>query len=143
MISLVVPLGSKRVSIQKRKIHANHTGKKIIEKKLSTFAYYLSLLKYRKNVREGRGVDVKSHWITLTLNPLMSYIYMELLVKPEILTSYIYIYLRLATLKTVFFYFMHNVSTLNQCRKFSCVTIVCKHFVNFQGYPNYKLDLIR
>jgi hypothetical protein len=33
---------------------------------------------------------------------------------------YIYIYmdLRLATLKPVFFYLLHNVSTLNQCRKF-------------------------
>jgi hypothetical protein len=52
---------------------------------------------------------------------------MELFVKPEIVTSYIYgptfgnaeirrIYmdLRLATLKAVSFYLMHNVSTLNQ-----------------------------
>jgi hypothetical protein len=45
---------------------------------------------------------------------------MELLVKPEILTSYIYIYMdqRLATLKAVSFYLLHNVSTLNQCKKF-------------------------
>jgi hypothetical protein len=43
---------------------------------------------------------------------------MELLVKPGILTSYIYIELRLATLKAVCFYFLHYVSTLNQCRKF-------------------------
>jgi hypothetical protein len=81
---------------------------------------------------------------SLTLSLLMSYIYMELLVKPEILTLYIYIYmdLRLATLKAVSFYLPHNVSTLNQCRKFSCVTVVCKHFASYQGYPNYKWDLI-
>jgi hypothetical protein len=42
---------------------------------------------------------------------------MELLVMPEILTSYIN--LRLATLQAVFFYVLHNVSKLNQCRKFS------------------------
>jgi hypothetical protein len=42
---------------------------------------------------------------------------MELLVKPEILTSYIY--------------------------KLSCGTVVCKHFASYQGYPNYKWDLIR
>jgi hypothetical protein len=62
---------------------------------------------------------------------------MELLVKPEILTwyiytvymyVYIYIELRLAALKAVSFYLLHNVSTLNQCRIFSCVTVVCKHF---------------
>jgi hypothetical protein len=75
------------------------------------------------------------------------YIYMEFLVNPEILTSYIYIYiymdLRLATLKAVSFYLLHNVSTLNQCRKFSCFTFVCKHFASYQDYPNYKCDFIR
>jgi hypothetical protein len=55
---------------------------------------------------------------------------MELLVKPEMLTSYIY--------GPTFgnaesrLYLLHNVSTLNQCRKFSCVTVVCKHFVSYQ-----------
>jgi hypothetical protein len=70
---------------------------------------------------------------------------MELLVKPEILTSYINIYmdLRLATLKAVSFYFLHSVSTLNQYRTFSCVTVVCKHVSSYQDYPNYKWDLIR
>jgi hypothetical protein len=68
---------------------------------------------------------------------------MELLVKPEILTSYIYGVVRLATLNAVSFYLLHNVSTLNQCSKFSCVTVVCKHFARYQGYPNYRLDLIR
>jgi hypothetical protein len=65
---------------------------------------------------------------------------MELLVKPEILTSYMD--LRLATLKAISFYFLHNVSTLNQCIKFTCVTVVCKHFASYQGYPNYRWDLI-
>jgi hypothetical protein len=43
--------------------------------------------------------------------------YMELPVKPQILTSYIY--------------------------KSSCGTVVCKHFASYQGYPNYRWDLIR
>jgi hypothetical protein len=42
---------------------------------------------------------------------------MELLVKPEILTSYIY-GPTLATLKTVSFYLLHNVSTLNNAESF-------------------------
>jgi hypothetical protein len=49
--------------------------------------------------------------------------------------------LRLAMLKAICFYLLHNVSTLNQCRKFSCVTVVCKHFATYQGYPNYSWDL--
>jgi hypothetical protein len=65
---------------------------------------------------------------------------MELLLKPEILTPYIYTYmaLRLATLKVVSFYLLHNVSTLNQCRKFSRITVVCKHF---SSYQDYKLQM--
>jgi hypothetical protein len=51
--------------------------------------------------------------------------------------------LRLATLKAVSFYLLHNVSTPNQCRKLSCATVVCKHFASYQDYPNYKWDLIR
>jgi hypothetical protein len=50
--------------------------------------------------------------------------------------------LRLATLKAVSFYMLHKFSTLNQCRKFSCVIVVCKHFASYQGYPNYRRDLI-
>jgi hypothetical protein len=67
---------------------------------------------------------------------------MELLVKPESLT-HIYMDLRLAKLKAVSFYFLHNVLTLNQFRKISCVKVVCKHFASYQDYPNYKWDLIR
>jgi hypothetical protein len=55
----------------------------------------------------------------------------------------IYMGLRLATLKAVSFYLLHNVSTLNQRRKLSCDTAVCKHFDGHQGYPNYIRDLIR
>jgi hypothetical protein len=51
--------------------------------------------------------------------------------------------LRLATLKAVSFYMLHNVSTLNQCRKLTCGTDVCKHFARYQGYRNYRWDLIR
>jgi hypothetical protein len=49
----------------------------------------------------------------------------------------------LAMLKAVSFYLLHNVSTLNQNRKFSFLTVVCKHFAGYQGYPNYRWDLIR
>jgi hypothetical protein len=50
--------------------------------------------------------------------------------------------LRLAALKAVTFYLLHNVSTLNQCRKLSCGIFLCKHFASYQDYPNYKWDLI-
>jgi hypothetical protein len=51
--------------------------------------------------------------------------------------------LRLATLKAVSFNLLHNVSALNEYRKVSCVTVVCKHFASYEDYPNYKWDLIR
>jgi hypothetical protein len=51
--------------------------------------------------------------------------------------------LLLETLKDVSFYFLHNVSKLNQCRKLSCVTVVFKNFASYQDYPNYRWDLIR
>ena len=65
----------------------------------------------------------------LTLRLLMSFIYMELLVKPEMLTSYIY-GPKSGNAETISFYLLHNVSTLNQCREVSCVTFVCKHFAS-------------
>jgi hypothetical protein len=46
--------------------------------------------------------------------------------------------LRLATLKAVSLYLLHNISTFNQCRKFSCVTVVWKHVASYQGYSNYR-----
>jgi hypothetical protein len=51
--------------------------------------------------------------------------------------------LRLATHKAVSFDLLHNVSTLNQCRKLYFVTGVCKQFASYQDNPNYKRDLIR
>jgi hypothetical protein len=89
------------------------------------------------------------------------YIYTYLLVKPETLTSCIqgvsrlyvmtaggdflgrcdekihinmcpiYMDLRLETLKAVSFYLLHNILTLNQCRKLSCGTAVCKHLASY------------
>jgi hypothetical protein len=50
--------------------------------------------------------------------------------------------LRLAKLTAISFYLPHNVSTLNQCRKLSRGTVVCKHFASYRGYPNYRWDLI-
>jgi hypothetical protein len=52
-------------------------------------------------------------------------------------------YLRLATLKAVYFYLLRNVLTFNQFRRFYGVTVVSKHFASYQGYSNYKWDLIR
>jgi len=54
---------------------------------------------------------------------------MELIVKPEMLTSYIY-GLTFGNAETVSFYLLHYVSTLNQCREVSCATFVCKHFAS-------------
>jgi len=71
----------------------------------------------------------KESGFALTLRLLMSYIYMEILVKPEMLTSYIY-GPTFGNAETVSFYLLHNVSTLNQCREVSCVTFVCKHFAS-------------
>jgi hypothetical protein len=48
----------------------------------------------------------------------------------------VYIDLRLAKLEAVSLCLVYNVSTPNQRRKFSCVTVVCKHFASYQGYPN-------
>ena len=80
--------------------------------------------------RPGREDDHSQHLVLkLTLRLLMSYIYMELLVKPEMLTSYIY-GLTFGNAETVSFYLPHNVSTLNQCREVSCVTFVFKHFAS-------------
>ena len=67
--------------------------------------------------------------VSLSLRLLMSYIYMELQVKPEMLMSYIY-GPTFGNAETVSFYLLHNVSTLNQCREVSCVTFVCKHFAS-------------
>jgi hypothetical protein len=67
---------------------------------------------------------------------------MDLLVKPEILTSYI-CGPTFGNAESSLFLFTAQVSTLNQRRKLSCGTVVCKHFGSYQGYPNYRRNLIR
>jgi hypothetical protein len=79
----------------------------------------------------------------LTLSLLMSYIYGAPCKVRNFNVIYIHMYLRLATLRAISFYLLHNVSTLNQCGKLSCCTVVCKHFASYQDYPNYRWDLIR
>jgi hypothetical protein len=79
--------------------------------------------------------------LLLTLYLLMSYT--EILVKPEILTSHVYGPMFGNAESRLSLYLVHNVTTLNQCRKFSSVTVVCKHFASYQDFPNYKWDLIR
>ena len=85
------------------------------------------------NTKDTKVLDKMNEHMTLALRLPMSYIYiyicMELLVKPEMLTSYIYGSTS-GNAETVSFYLMHNVSTLNQCREVSCVTFVCKHFAS-------------
>jgi hypothetical protein len=83
------------------------------------------------------------HKRDLTLSLLMSYVYGAPCKARNFNVVYIYMELRLAALKAFSFYFLHNVSTLNQCRKLSCVTVVSKQFASYQDYPNYKWDLIR
>jgi hypothetical protein len=57
---------------------------------------------------------------------------MELPVKPDILT---YIYGFTFGNAESRLYLLHNVSTLNECRKLSCGIVVCKHFSSDYGYP--------
>jgi hypothetical protein len=52
----------------------------------------------------------------------MSYIYGIPCKARNFSVVYIYIAIRLATLKSVSFYLLHNVSTLNQCRNLCCGT---------------------
>jgi hypothetical protein len=73
----------------------------------------------------------------LTLSLLMSYIY-GAPCKARNFNVVIYMDVRLATLKAVSFYSLHNVSILNQCRKLSCITVVCKHFASYRSYPNNR-----
>jgi hypothetical protein len=79
----------------------------------------------------------------LTLSLLMLYICGAPCKARNFNVVYIHMDLRLAKLKAVSFCLLHNVSRLNQCGKFSFVTVVCKHFASHQNYPNCKWDLIR
>jgi hypothetical protein len=75
----------------------------------------------------------------LTLSLLISYIYGAPCKARNF--NFVCMNLLLAMLKVISFYFLHNFSTLNQCRKLSFVTVVCKHFASYQDYPNYRWDL--
>jgi hypothetical protein len=68
--------------------------------------------------------------------------YMELLLKPEILTSYIY-GPTFGNAESRLFLFAAQCFNIESMQKFSCVTVVCKHFASYQDYPNYRWDLIR
>jgi hypothetical protein len=61
---------------------------------------------------------------------------MELLVKPENIYGPTF-----GNAESRLFPFAAQCSTLNQCRKLSYGTVVCKHFASYQGYPNYGWDL--
>jgi hypothetical protein len=62
---------------------------------------------------------------------------MELLVKPEILTSCIYIY-------RPTFGNAENRLFLYAAQRFNTESMQkVKHFASYQGYPNYRWDLIR
>jgi hypothetical protein len=69
---------------------------------------------------------------------------MELLVKPEILRSYIYIdYIYVyGNAESRLFLFAAQCFNIESMQKLSCGTVVCKHFASYQGYPNYRWDLI-
>jgi hypothetical protein len=65
------------------------------------------------------------HFVGTTLSLLMSFIYGAPCKARNV-------NLRLATLKAVSLYLLHNASTLNQYRKLSCGTVVCKQFASCQ-----------
>jgi hypothetical protein len=90
----------------------------------------------------------------LTLSLLISYIYIyicvcvcvcvcvKLLVKPEILRSYIY-GPTFGNAESRLFLFAAQCFNTEAMQKVSCVTVVCKHFASYQGYSNYRGDLIQ
>jgi hypothetical protein len=66
----------------------------------------------------------------LTLCLLMSCMYRAPCKARNFNVTYKYMDVRLATLKSVSFYLLHNVLSLNQCRKLSCGSVVCKQFAS-------------
>jgi hypothetical protein len=66
----------------------------------------------------------------------------QLLVKPEILTSYIY-GLTFGKAESRLFLFAAQCLNNESMQKVSCVTDVCKNFASYQDYSNYRWDLIR
>jgi hypothetical protein len=67
---------------------------------------------------------------------------MQLLIKPEILTSSID-GPTFGKAESRFFLCTAQCFNVESMQKFPCVTVVCKYFASYQGYPNYKWDLIR
>jgi hypothetical protein len=67
---------------------------------------------------------------------------MELLVKPEILTSYIF-GLTFGNAESRLFLFAAQCFNIESMQKVILCHSWCKHYASYQGYPNYKWDLIR
>jgi hypothetical protein len=81
---------------------------------------------------------------------------MEVLVKPEILTSYIH-GPTFGNAECLLFLFPSQCFNTESMQKVSLGTVVCnlhttvrqenftqcKHFAGYQGYPNYRWELIR
>jgi hypothetical protein len=89
----------------------------------------------RKCIRFQNNGHVRFSETVLILSLLMSYIHGATCKVRKF--NFSHMDLRLATLKAVSFYLLHNVPTLNQCRKLSCATVVCKHFASYQ-FPTSK-----
>jgi hypothetical protein len=68
---------------------------------------------------------------------------MELLVKPEIIKSYMYGPTFGIAESSLFLFAAQCFKTESMQKKFSYVTFVCKHFASYQDYHNYKWGLIR
>jgi hypothetical protein len=66
---------------------------------------------------------------------------MELLVKLEILTLYIY-GPTFGNAESRLFLLAAQCFNIESTQKVSCVTAVCKHIASYQDYPNYTWDLI-
>jgi hypothetical protein len=109
------------------------------KKKKPRYALYFSLKSPCKRTPSRLPIRTPMETaVRLILNLIMSYIYGAHCKARNFSVIYIFMDLRFATLKAVSLYLLNNVSTLNQCKKFFCVKIVCKHFASYQDYPNYK-----
>jgi hypothetical protein len=67
---------------------------------------------------------------------------MEFLVKPDILTADLS-GPTFGKAESRLFLFAAQCFNIESMQKFSCVTVVCKHFASYKDYPNYRWDLIR
>jgi hypothetical protein len=65
---------------------------------------------------------------------------MELLVKTEIVTFYIYTF---GNVESRIFLFAAQRFNTESVQKVILCTVVCKHFASYQGYTNYRWNLIR